>query len=478
MSLIEKLKKFNEEILKWDETKMKEDQKSAEDADAPSVEIPRPGVWGPWRLKRFSNRAWGVALAVIVIGLLFSLWRIMPNAESNAGKIAAATGRSMVLVTSEGKDGKAVSGDGFFISGNGVLTCAGLVEGAERISVKASDGRVYDAVVGDNNPTLNLALLLLDEKPAKYGRLKLSFKIPEPGTGVIVVSSQPESDVTAINATILDVRKYDDNLTILEIGSSSADWPSGSPVVDLTGRVLGITTLTDTVGQNRHFAVSYSSIQKEFKRDWPYLVRANVPIVKDTSRVTTLRNIPYLLEGLPLSRGEKHATVLDKKKFTVRMIVKVRSSETRAIYWIDSDNVKTSPEVTLEEFIDKFNYYGELLGRGESLLEADFGDIQEKSVQCANGPVAIHVQRDAAGFIDKIVITLSGGGVSGQAGLHPWMLQSVGVFYPNLAITDDLFRRLDEMASRGGGRIEVFPATFEISVSPAGKQLTISLLRQ
>lgn len=139
-------------------------------------------------------------------------------------------------------------GSGFLVSADGlVVTNNHVVEQAEEIKVKTSDGRELPAKVVGTDPPTDLALLRIDAggKPLPYAELGSSAAI-EVGDWVLAignpfglprtVSAGIVSAVGRADVGILDFEDFIQTDAAVNLGNS------GGPLVDLDGRVIGINT--------------------------------------------------------------------------------------------------------------------------------------------------------------------------------------------------------------------------------------------
>ena len=160
------------------------------------------------------------------------------------------------------QDGELVkSGTGFFISADGVLlTNYHLLEGGTyRISAKTLAGKLYTSMrilAAPNSeshpPQEDVAeLQFTDAKEVPY--LSLSSAEPLEGAAVMVIGNPEGYTGTVSTGIISAVRNRE---TVVQITAPISPGSSGSPVLDESGRVVGIATAYSAEGQNLNFAIS------------------------------------------------------------------------------------------------------------------------------------------------------------------------------------------------------------------------------
>jgi serine protease Do len=151
-------------------------------------------------------------------------------------------------------------GSGFIIDRDGlILTNFHMVEGAEEIKVKLSDGREFKAKVVGRDSKTDLALIKISAAAANLPVLTLgdSDKM-RVGDWVLAVGIPfgLEHTVTAgiISATgrVIGAGPYDN---FLQTDASINPGNSGGPLVNMKGEVIGINTAIVSGGQGLGFAI-------------------------------------------------------------------------------------------------------------------------------------------------------------------------------------------------------------------------------
>ncbi len=150
-------------------------------------------------------------------------------------------------------------GSGFVISRDGyILTNNHVVEEADQIKVKLSNGREYSGKVAGRDPKTDLALLKIegasDLHPLKLGNSE-EMKV---GSWVVAVGSPfgLEQTVTAgiisAKGRMIGSGPYDN---FIQTDASINPGNSGGPLINMRGEVVGINTAIMAEGQGIGFAV-------------------------------------------------------------------------------------------------------------------------------------------------------------------------------------------------------------------------------
>ncbi len=150
-------------------------------------------------------------------------------------------------------------GSGFIISRDGyILTNNHVVEGADQIQVKLSNGQEYKGKVVGRDPKTDLALLKIngasDLHPLKLGNSE-EMKV---GNWVVAIGSPfgLEQTVTAgiisAKGRVIGEGPYDN---FLQTDASINPGNSGGPLINMKGEVVGINTAIMAEGQGIGFAI-------------------------------------------------------------------------------------------------------------------------------------------------------------------------------------------------------------------------------
>jgi serine protease Do len=150
-------------------------------------------------------------------------------------------------------------GSGFIIDKEGfIVTNNHVVEDADEIKVRLSNGKEFDAEVVGRDPKTDLALIRIapsdDLVPLKLGDSD-NLRV---GTWVVAIGSPfgLEQTVTAgivsAKGRVIGAGPYDD---FIQTDASINPGNSGGPLVDLEGNVVGINTAIVASGQGIGFAI-------------------------------------------------------------------------------------------------------------------------------------------------------------------------------------------------------------------------------
>ena len=150
-------------------------------------------------------------------------------------------------------------GTGFIISDDGyILTNDHVVDGADEIKVKLSDGRIFSRKVRGLDPKLDLALIKIDAgKQLPVAKLGDSDKL-RIGEWVLAIGNPfgLEQTVTvgivSAKGRVIGAGPYDD---FIQTDASINPGNSGGPLFNVSGEVVGINTAIVSGGQGIGFAI-------------------------------------------------------------------------------------------------------------------------------------------------------------------------------------------------------------------------------
>jgi len=255
-----------------------------------------------------------LSLPLIVLIFCFA---VLPSslAQESLPTIVKKIEPSIVVITTYDKEGKILGqGSGFFISKNGnVITNRHVLQGANRAEVKTPEGKLYSITrvlaedkEGDlirvstrwdflpdqpqevypiltdedinrfDQPEIPKDWTFLDEVEIEVSPptgptlttenevypVSISTSIPQVGERVIVVGAPLGLEKTVSDGIISAVRDIPSFGKIIQITAPISPGSSGSPVLNMKGEVIGVTTFLLVEGQNLNFAVPAERVAK------------------------------------------------------------------------------------------------------------------------------------------------------------------------------------------------------------------------
>jgi len=160
----------------------------------------------------------------------------------------------VAVITYDAKGEVQMTGSGFFVRQNQVLTNMHVIEGAHSVEIRTLDGKGKTYAVSgllNVDDEGDLALLSVN-LPADRGRvgLEIASSLPEEGEDVFVIGNPLRLEGSISNGIVSAVREVPNLGEIIQITAPISHGNSGSPLFNMKGQVLGIVTMKVTNGQN------------------------------------------------------------------------------------------------------------------------------------------------------------------------------------------------------------------------------------
>lgn len=193
---------------------------------------------------------------LLALALLFSL--PVPGRAMDAQKVfAKAAGSVVTVVCLDGFKKPSKFGSGFVVGdGAQVVTNQHVVEGANEVVVKTPDSKVIKVKVVDTDSVQDLALLKLEGQGPP---LELAEELPQVGQEVAAIGS-PEGLERTLSTGIVSALRKLGGREVVQITAPVSHGSSGGPVLDESGRVVGVATFVAKEGQNLNFAVPSTAV--------------------------------------------------------------------------------------------------------------------------------------------------------------------------------------------------------------------------
>jgi S1-C subfamily serine protease len=154
------------------------------------------------------------------------------------------------------------TGSGFVIGKSGsIVTNAHVVQGATRVSVQIGDGRVVKAKIAGEDPSTDLALLLVDPDGLDLHPLELgSSKDVEVGDPTVAIGNPFGLARTLTTGVVSAKQRHIPSLLrgfviddVIQTDAAINPGNSGGPLIDARGRVIGVNSQIETGGASNGF---------------------------------------------------------------------------------------------------------------------------------------------------------------------------------------------------------------------------------
>ncbi|HEX8070205.1 MAG TPA: trypsin-like peptidase domain-containing protein [Pyrinomonadaceae bacterium] len=169
----------------------------------------------------------------------------------------------VAIVTYDAKGNVLMSGSGFFVRPEQVVTNMHVIEGARRVEVKTLDGkgRVYPAAgalaVDEEG---DLALLRVELPVERAHASDVTAALPDEGERIFVIGNPLRLEGSVADGIVSAVREVPNLGRIIQITAPISHGNSGSPVFNMRGQVVGVVTVKVVNGQNINLALGAARV--------------------------------------------------------------------------------------------------------------------------------------------------------------------------------------------------------------------------
>ena len=171
---------------------------------------------------------------------------------------------SAVAIETFDQKGNTISrGSGFFVAADKIITNRHVIEKSSRVEIHLMDGRKFVskgvvAIDGEGD----LAILQVDIPKNSAIPLPIVRNVPQEGESIVVIGNPFGLEGSVSNGIVSAVREISGYGKIIQITAPISPGSSGSPVVNMSGQVIGIATLQAAEGQSLNFAVPAERISQ------------------------------------------------------------------------------------------------------------------------------------------------------------------------------------------------------------------------
>ena len=167
------------------------------------------------------------------------------------------------VLTYDAKGEPLISGSGFFIRPGQVVTNMHVIRGARRVEIHTLEGKgrtypVAGALAVDEEA--DLALLRVDVPAERSRPLPLAPALPDEGEQVFLIGNPLRLEGSVSDGIVSAVREVPAVGRIIQITAPVSHGNSGSPLLNMSGQVIGIVTVKVTNGQNINLALGVARI--------------------------------------------------------------------------------------------------------------------------------------------------------------------------------------------------------------------------
>lgn len=189
---------------------------------------------------------------------------------SSVEELAKKTRPSIVVITVRGRDGRQEGlGTGFVVSADGLIATNRHVLGEGRpLRVETADGKSHDVkAIHAADRKLDLAVLRIEAKGLTPLELGDSTTLKE-GQAVMAVGNPQGLRDSVVTGIVSGLRTLESR-PMIQVAIPIEPGNSGSPLLDMHGRVHGILTIKSLVTPNLGFAVAINALKPLLQKPNP-----------------------------------------------------------------------------------------------------------------------------------------------------------------------------------------------------------------
>ena len=199
--------------------------------------------------------------------------------------IAAAT-PAVVAIESD-----SARGSGFFVRSDTIVTNAHVVRGSSTVRITFADGRKGDATVVSIPENIDLALLRAVQGSEGRAVLDLSSVAGvRPGEEVVAIGSALGVLQNTVTRGIVSALRRDNGVMLLQTDAAINPGNSGGPLLDRSGRVVGVNTMK--VGSAASIGFALAADHVRMLLDSPTSATLVLPSSGESRGGTTLTPMP------------------------------------------------------------------------------------------------------------------------------------------------------------------------------------------
>jgi S1-C subfamily serine protease len=185
-------------------------------------------------------------------------------------------------------------GSGFFINKNGhFITCYHVLKGAYSASIKIEDQKEYEVdyviAADEDKDLIKLAVNIPNGTLAPGMWIDINDKKPKVADRVMVISTPMGLSRTVSDGIISAIRELPGKGLVYQMTVPISPGSSGSPVIDMKGKVVGVSFLQLVSGQNLNFAIP-SEFILDLKNEHPLTLASWTQKVSN-EKVNTLKKL-------------------------------------------------------------------------------------------------------------------------------------------------------------------------------------------
>jgi len=187
-------------------------------------------------------------------------------AQNNFTDLVKKTEKAVVTVNTFNADGTALKvGTAFFIEESGILLSNYHVfSEAYSATIKTSEGKEYQVnkTISYNKELDLIKISITNSLNEHFPKLEMALSQPVKGEDIFVIGTPGGFESSVSKGIVSGIRDIPDAGRLFQITAPISPGSSGSPVLNMQGKVFGIASLQYQEGQNLNFAIDIKLVNK------------------------------------------------------------------------------------------------------------------------------------------------------------------------------------------------------------------------
>ena len=203
-------------------------------------------------------------LKILLGFVLLSILAAPASEAASLGKLVKKIQPAVVTIITYDLENKPVGmGSGFFVNKQGhLVTNFHVLKGAYAAIARTYKGKRYPIIsILAEDEQVDLIKVSVDIPTKEVFYVTVTKHLPSIAERIVVVGSPLGLDQTVSDGIVSSIRKMPNVGNFFQMSAPISPGSSGSPVVNMKGKVVGIATFQSAVGQNLNFAVAGRSIE-------------------------------------------------------------------------------------------------------------------------------------------------------------------------------------------------------------------------
>jgi len=286
--------------------------------------------------------------------------------ETSLSRLFANLSPGIFLIeTYNEQDEPVASGTGFLIESNGIgLSNYHVFMDAKKAIIKTHDNKIFpiDNVIAYDSKKDLIKFSVTNPENLKFQNILFDTTDQKVGSKVFTIGNPLGLEYTLTDGIISAIRNYPDYGRLIQISVPVSSGNSGSPLLTMDGKAIGIVTMGIDKGQNLNFAVSIKEVENLTPLNKLSFPSDNSKTVKDI-----FERIPIGTSMVMIKEYEKNSELDGFDTSMWNSMFGTTNNYTKALVYknVTLDNVPCNVKYTFEhDYLIRIEYSKRRSGNG------------------------------------------------------------------------------------------------------------------